>query len=408
MRYASFYNYRIYHRSVSLMFQILHEISVSIGLAGIHFLGCVGPVGVEALIKRLGHSDERIVNLAEDKLRQMGSMALPRLIRALKTENALIQNRSTKLLADMGSETIPWLCQKMDSKDKFVRLQAISVLGLVGARNQAAIPHLIDVLVDPSVEIRKNAKEALKQIGRPAQVCLLRTMKVKAKSDKYHAYKIAETISGFGEKAIPDLIDILKTGNQSIRHYAMLALRFMGKAVLSAIIPLLKHEQDQVRSSAAKTCEMMIQKAKDAIPALTDALADENNDVRYRAAMALGIVGGDPSRFLPILEELSLPLDGYDCYELYHMDHKYYRVQITEKDPIVGEVGWDRIGLGFLTPEKDERGGGMRSIPLVGNFFRSGKGKTGQLTRVSGFYEKGVGILVTNMIPDETRSDYVF
>ncbi|MBW1970993.1 MAG: hypothetical protein JRI82_16140, partial [Deltaproteobacteria bacterium] len=80
-------------------------------------------------------------------------------------------------------------------------------------------------------------------------------------------------------------------------------------------------------------------------------------------------------------------------------------VQITEENPIVGEVGWDKIGLGFLTPEEDERGGGMRSIQLVGKFFRSGGGETGDLTKVSGFYEKRVGLLVTNMIPHEEFSD---
>jgi hypothetical protein len=50
----------------------------------------------------------------------------------------------------------------------------------------------------------------------------------------------------------------------------------------------------------------------------------------------------------------------------------------------------------------------MGSIDLVGKFFRSFKGGMGKLTRVSGFYEKGVGILVTNMIPHVESSDRVF
>jgi len=110
---------------------------------------------------------------------------------------------------------------------------------------------------------------------------------------------------------------------------------------------------------------------------------------------------GDPSRFIPVLVELTSSLDKYNCYALYHNNHKYGRVQITDEAPIVGEVFWDTRGLGYLTAEKDYRGGGMRSIPLVGHFFRSDKGMTGDLTRVSGFYENGIGILVTNMGPEE-------
>ena len=387
------------------MFQIFHEFYVLLRLAGIHFFGLFGRAGVEVLIEGLNESNERIVKLAEDKLKHMGSKATPALIKALNSKNTLIQRRSAKLLGNMGPDAVFPLSQAMNSEDKFVRMDAISALGLLGQETQTAIPHLINALIDPSLRIRKKTKKALRDIGSPAQHALLKALKSKVKADKYHAYKIAETLSGFGENAVPELIEILKTGHKSLHPYAMDALRFIGKVALPTIIDLLKHKQSYVRSAASKICEMMIYHARDAIPDLTVALTDENDDVRFRAAMALGILGGDPSRFIPVLEELSISLDGYDCYGLYHDNHKYYRVQITEENPIVGEVGWDKIGLGFLTPEEDERGGGMRSIQLVGKFFRSGGGETGDLTKVSGFYEKGVGLLVTNMIPHEESSD---
>ncbi len=390
------------------MFQIFHEFYVLLRLAGTHFFGLFGRAGVEVLIEGLNESDERIVKLAENKLKHMGSKSTPALIKALNSKNALIQSRAAKLLGNMGPEAVFSLSQAMNSENEFVRLEAISALGLLGQETETAIPHLVNALVDPSVRIRKIAKKALRDIGSPAQRELLKSLKSNIKTDKYHAYKIAETLSLFGENALPELIEIIKTGHQSQHRYAMLALRFMGKDVLPTIIDLLKHKQDQVRSSAAKICEMMIYHARDAIPALTVALTDENDDVRFRAAMALGIVGGDPSRFIPILKTHSISLDGYDCYGLYHDNHKYYRVQITEENSIVGEVGWDKSGVGFLTPEEDERGGGMRSITLVGKYFRSGKGKSGDLTKVSGFYEKGVGLLVTNMVPHEESSDRVF
>ncbi len=80
------------------MFQIFHEFYVLIRLAGIHFFGLFGRAGVEVLIEGLNESDERIVKLAEDKLKRMGSKAMPALIKALNSKNTLIQSRSAKLL----------------------------------------------------------------------------------------------------------------------------------------------------------------------------------------------------------------------------------------------------------------------------------------------------------------------
>lgn len=392
------------------MFQIfhVHELYVLLRLMGIHVFGLFGRAGAAVLIEGLNESDERIVRLAEAKLTHMGRNATPALINALNSKNTLMQSRAAKLLGNMGPDAVFQLSQATNSENKFVRLEAISALGLLGQETEAVIPHLINALIDPSLEIRKKAKQALVRIGGPAQRALLKTLRSSVKADTYHAYKIAETLSGFGEHAVPELIEILETGQKALHPYAMNALRFIGKAALPTIIDLLKHKQSQMRSYAAKICEKMIHKAKDAIPALTEALADENDDVRFRAAMALGIIGGDPSQFIPVLEELTKSLGEYESYELFFDNSKLYRVHITEQYPIVGEVGWDRRGLGFLAPEEDDRGGGMRSIPLVGKFFRSFKGGKGELTRVSGFYEKGVGILVTNMVPHIESSDRVF
>jgi HEAT repeat protein len=317
------------------MFQIFHELYVLLRLAGIHFFGLFGRAGAEVLIEGLKESDERIVKLAEAKLTHMGHRARPALIKALDSKNTLMQCHAAKLLGTMGPEAVPPLSHAMKSDDKFVRLEAIAALGLLGQETEAAIPHLINALIDPSVEIRKKAKKALEHIGDPARRALFRALRSSVKADTDHAHKIAETLSSFGERAVPELIEILETGQKELHPFAMEALRLIGKAALPPIIDLLKHKQSRVRSSAAKICEKMIHEAKDAIPALTDALTDENDDVRFRAAMALGIIGGDPSRFIPVLKELTKTSGEYESDELFFDGCELDRVYITEQYPIV-------------------------------------------------------------------------
>jgi hypothetical protein len=51
--------------------------------------------------------------------------------------------------------------------------------------------------------------------------------------------------------------------------------------------------------------------------------------------MALGIIGGDPSRFIPVLKELTKTSGEYESDELFFDGCELDRVYITEQYPIV-------------------------------------------------------------------------
>ncbi len=389
------------------MFQIFHEIYVLLRLAGIHFFGLFGRAGVEVLIEGLNESDERIVKLAEDKLKHMGSKAMPALIKALNSKNTLIQSRSAKLLGNIGPETVSSLSQAMNSENEFVRLESISALGLLGQKTQTAIPSLILALKDPALSIRKQAKSTLKSIGRPAQESLLDTLQRYAKTDKELSYQISGVLSGFGKNTVGHLIALIKKGDNDLLPYVMRSLRLIGYEAVPELITLLQDENSQIRLRAAKTLEMMDRKAKDTIPALCTLLDDPDENVRFRAGFALGVIGADPSMFAPVLEKLSTSLGAYEAYRLYLQQgtydsynpftrHSTYWAHITEEHPIIGEIVYDRLARRSICPEKDDRGGPGGCIELKGVVIRTAR-YGGDLVKISGFYERESGLLVTSV-----------
>ena len=57
-------------------------------------------------------------------------------------------------------------------------------------------------------------------------------------------------------------------------------------------------EDSSVRSNAAIALGNIGEGAKDAVPALIQALQDQNSEIRYHAAMALGEIGSEQMRYL--------------------------------------------------------------------------------------------------------------
>ena len=81
------------------------------------------------------------------------------------------------------------------------------------------------------------------------------------------------------------------------------ALGRLGTPAVPALVGLLKQKDDEVRRSAAVTLGTMKEAAKEAVPTLLEALADESNDADTRGASAesLGLVGGGDQKLVSTL-----------------------------------------------------------------------------------------------------------
>jgi HEAT repeat protein len=134
-----------------------------------------------------------------------------------------------------------------------VRVQAAITLGEIGPQAAEAVPALFEALKDPKVH--DASMKALEKIGFDSKV------------------------------AIPELIEALKYDD--LRAYAAKALLEVGPAAVPELIRALEGDYGPVREYAAYILGKMGPKAREAVPALTEALWDKDKRVRGTAQKAL-------------------------------------------------------------------------------------------------------------------------
>ena len=141
------------------------------------------------------------------------------------------------------------------------RANVAYALAKFGPAAKAAIPALIDALKDPNEYVRINSAAALLVIdptNEQAEPVLIEGIE-KSKSLRlqwFAAYKLDK----FGSPSVSDLVKLATHDNAGVRRIAIYGLHRIGPA------------------------------AKAAIPVLTKALTDENQDVRWAAKKALSTV----------------------------------------------------------------------------------------------------------------------
>ncbi len=300
---------------------------------------------IPALVGALKHGDYTF----QVALRKMGAPAVPALVEALKDERWVARKGAANVLGMLGrraTESAPALLEALKDERREVRAAAARALGGIGAPPDEAVPALVHALEDEFPSVRRRAAEALGKLGtpsRPAAPALIRASKDKhadvrgiavwalgsicpkasdavsafihALSDKDANVRIAaaRALARSGpaaKQAAGKLIEALRDSNRSVRFLALAALgRVSGDpkgtmqaspALIRALILALKNEEGNMRSSVARALGKIEPGAKEAIPALTEALKDQYGPVRTRAAESL-VKLGLPDRGLDFL-----------------------------------------------------------------------------------------------------------
>ena len=113
---------------------------------------------------------------------------------------------------------------------------------------------------------------------------------------KYAAIKAIGELGPEAKEAIPVLIETIretKHRDKRILFACNQALLGMGKEIVPHMIALLKDDTWEMRRGSAWVLGKLGPDAKDAVPALTEALNDPNDAVRRRAAEALKKIKGE-------------------------------------------------------------------------------------------------------------------
>jgi len=229
------------------------------------------------------------------------------------------------------------LIRELQDSDSDIRSIAAVTLGEIGPEAKDAIPALIQLLQDQDAEgfARANAALALGQIGEGTEDAMSVLIQALRDQDKYvrrdaagaleeigtpraikaakDRYRMVVTLGWIGsEDEIPALIQALQNEDKDVRVNAVVTLgQIESEDVVSVLMGALQDQDEWVRVNAAWTLGQRGESAVDAVPILIRALRDQDEWVRYHAAMALGEIGEGASNAVPALMHALRDQDKY-------------------------------------------------------------------------------------------------
>eukprot|EP00421_Protoceratium_reticulatum_P062577 CAMPEP_0168415664 /NCGR_PEP_ID=MMETSP0228-20121227/30346_1 /TAXON_ID=133427 /ORGANISM="Protoceratium reticulatum, Strain CCCM 535 (=CCMP 1889)" /LENGTH=451 /DNA_ID=CAMNT_0008429475 /DNA_START=42 /DNA_END=1393 /DNA_ORIENTATION=+ len=221
------------------------------------------------------------------------------------------------------AEAIPSLVEALNDNALGVRAEVVRVLGRLGGSSEPAVSALAQLLSgDAESEVRWTVAASLEALGKvaaPSVPQLAAALKDASAEVRLHAASALGAIGQQAEQAVPVLIEVLTDpgwvkgkgwAGGWVAGRAALALARVGEAASCAISPLtvLLRAQDrdaELLEAAARALGQFAKiKHSAAAAALAVALADQNRTtvrVRKVAAEALGNLGKDGDRYTSVL-----------------------------------------------------------------------------------------------------------
>jgi len=280
--------------------------------------------------------DHRLIYLAKELEKRQANLALPEVLAGVVDSSI---GCILETMEDIDPEVVTALIEALKIPDNDVRVNAVWALGKIGPQARAAIPELMEALVDNDWKVRFPAAWALGRIGPdavetiPSLIHALGDRKVDVRREAVQAlgwigpqtnevvpaligsledpdadirYKAALMLGGFGstaKEAVPALIDALDDPDELVRRFVPQALGEIGSDAKDAIPALILGFRDEEVSTYAPSALGKIGKV--AVPALIEALKDEDQIVRHKSASALGYIGPDAKAAVPALIRLA-------------------------------------------------------------------------------------------------------
>jgi HEAT repeat protein len=157
-----------------------------------------------------------------------------------------------------GQPASLWLTQ-LQSRDVSFRVIATQALEQIGPKDERVVPALVEVLTDPSEEVRRAAAFAFRRLGS----------EVKA--------------------AVPSLILALKDQDPLVRINAACALASIqpqDEGIIAALTPMLEDDSPTVRRTILRIVRAMDGAAMTAAPAVGNALTNAQTEIHHEASKA--------------------------------------------------------------------------------------------------------------------------
>ncbi len=240
------------------------------------------------------------------------------LLQALKDPIASVRNGAAYGLGSFPEDArvvVPALVEALKDKEARVRCAAALSLGYMGPAARQSVPLLIELLKAPfQVEEaalgyqdlgRRNAAIALGCITRNTDVAvkpLIEAFKDQGLEVAEHAVMALGEIGPAAKEAIEPLRQVLKNDNRArMRIHSAASLARIDpptytKSSVAFLIKALNDKQQYVRHNAVDALQDIGPAAKEAIPALTRLLKDDDGVLARRAARAIRVIDPQAAR----------------------------------------------------------------------------------------------------------------
>ncbi|MFQ5811721.1 MAG: HEAT repeat domain-containing protein [Anaerolineae bacterium] len=191
-------------------------------------------------------------------------------------------------------ELLSTLIEALQDEKWRVRQRAALELGKQGPAAREAIPILVEALKDNERRVREAVAQALVKIGPDTVLPLIEALQDRNWGVRHNAAWVLGKIGPDARDAVPALIEALQDENEDVRQRSAWALGEMGpdaKDAVPALIEALGDVKAPVRAAAVTVIENL---GPEAVPALIEALQDEDWNVRQTATEALQEIGEVP------------------------------------------------------------------------------------------------------------------
>jgi hypothetical protein len=217
---------------------------------------------------------------------------------------AQIKGRATILTSSTMHEFLPVLVDMLEDHDATVRTVATSALQEMGPTGRPAAGALVLATMDEDEDVSWEAQRALEEITGQ-------------QPEEYSRFPFAEWAMWWNEEEFPRLLDSLEAEVGSARALAAFALgagRKMSVDAVPALIEALSDEDEEVRQAVAQALEDITggdfgvdQGAweqwwpEGAVADLTESLRSPDPEVRSEAISMLGCIGPEALEGVPAL-----------------------------------------------------------------------------------------------------------
>ena len=177
----------------------------------------------------------------------------------------------------------------VNSESPQLRLEGLASLRRFAPYDSTAREAIRNLLQDPNERVRREATDALGDLGDKEAAPLMAQML--GDPDPRVRWEAIDSFADWGQKeAAPNIAGMLSDPDPGVRREAIVALGTLGAGESSReIAQMLSDSSDQVREQAADVLGRL--KSRDGASALIQTLGDSNEGVRGEAIASLGEIG---------------------------------------------------------------------------------------------------------------------